>query len=46
MIRESTLAQAENNALVWYDENQTLSRFIIQSWLETCTGGDDELANN
>ncbi|MGN6547920.1 MAG: hypothetical protein ACTHK7_23000 [Aureliella sp.] len=28
----------ENDQLVWYDQNQTLSRFIIASWLETCTG--------
>lgn len=28
----------EDDQLVWYDQGQTLSRFIIASWLETCTG--------
>ena len=25
--------------LVWYDEERSLSQFIIDMWLETCTGG-------
>lgn len=30
----------EDDKLVWYDEKQTLSQFIINMWLETCTGGE------
>jgi hypothetical protein len=33
--------QFESERLVWYPLDQTLSQFVIDSWLETCTGGDD-----
>ena len=36
--------QFENETLVWYSLDQRLSRFIVDSWLESCTGGDDEFA--
>lgn len=36
--------QFEADRLVWYPLNQTVSQFLIDSWLETCTGGDDEVA--
>ncbi|MBD3673878.1 MAG: hypothetical protein HUJ26_10170 [Planctomycetaceae bacterium] len=35
---EVYLGQWEGDDFVWYDQGQTLSRFIIESWLETCTG--------
>ncbi len=30
----------EGDELVWYDEKRLLSQFIIDMWLETCTGGE------
>ena len=33
--------QFEDGRIVWYPLNQSLSHFIIESWIETCTGGDD-----
>lgn len=30
----------EGDDLVWYDEGRPLSQFIIDMWLETCTGGE------
>lgn len=41
---EIYLGHWEDDELVWYDQNQALSQFIIDSWLETCTGGDEEFA--
>lgn len=40
------LGQWEGDEFVWYNQDQTLSRFIIASWLETCTGGDEETAGD
>ena len=36
--------QLEGDGLAWYPLGTTLSRFIIDSWLETCTGGDEDIA--
>ncbi len=37
--------QWEGDQFVWYDQEQVLSRFIVASWLETCTGGEEEAAD-
>lgn len=36
--------QFEDGRIVWYPLDQPLSRFIIESWLETCTGSDDDIS--
>ena len=36
--------QLEDDRIVWYPLDQPLSQFIIESWRETCTGGDADVA--